>query len=235
MDRMDDLATAQGHFEQALQMSRALGDHINTAWALIFLGYAHMRETETALAMAEEGLSMFQTLHHQAGIAQALNTIGEIARFGGDDARARQAYDACLAMSDESRETRLTRHACGNLAFLAQHAGEYERARALAVHGVRIALAMDIELDIADSLATLAGVIAATGQVEQAARLLGTWDAALVRMGVQPDLPDRAEHERTIALARARLDAASFEAAWAVGRAMSLEQAAVLALERGDA
>jgi len=164
---------------------------------------------------------MFQTLHHQAGIAQALNTIGEIARFGGDDARARQAYDACLAMSDESRETRLTRHACGNLAFLAQHAGEYERARALAVHGVRIALAMDIELDIADSLATLAGVIAATGQVEQAARLLGTWDAALVRMGVQPDLPDRAEHERTIALARARLDAASFEAAWAVGRAMS--------------
>jgi hypothetical protein len=94
---------------------------------------------------------------------------------------------------------------------------------------------MDIELDIADSLATLAGVIAATGQVEQAARLLGTWDAALVRMGVLPDLPDRAEHERTIALARARLDAASFEAAWAVGRAMSLERAAVLALDRGDA
>ena len=100
--------------------------------------------------------------------------------------RARQAYQECLMVSQETGETRRIRFMFANLTDLAQRAGEYERARALAEQGLQLALEMDNQLDIADSLAGLAGVMGVTGQPEQAARLLGTWEATLERMGVSP-------------------------------------------------
>ena len=46
-------------------------------------------------------------------------------------------------------------------------------------------------------------------------------------------LPDeRACYERSVAAARAQLDEAAFAAAWAEGRAMTLEQAILFALDR---
>ncbi len=44
-------------------------------------------------------------------------------------------------------------------------------------------------------------------------------------------LVDRADHDDIVATARAQIDEASFEAAWAAGRAMPLEQAIAYALE----
>ncbi len=162
-----DLDAAQRYFDRALQISRALGDKVTAAWSLIFMGYAMMRETEVAIATVEEGLSLFRELNHKPGIAQALNIIGEIAAFTGDDTRARQAYEECLVVSQETGETRRIRYMFSNLTFLAQHEGDYERARALAEQGLRLALEMDNQLDIADSLAGLAGVMGVTGQPEQ--------------------------------------------------------------------
>jgi hypothetical protein len=74
----------------------------------------------------------------------------------------------------------------------------------------------------------------ATGQPEQAARLLGAWEATLERMGATPQPADRPEHDRNIAAVRNQLAPKTFEAAWGEGRAMSLEQAVASALERGD-
>jgi predicted ATPase/DNA-binding CsgD family transcriptional regulator len=229
-----DLDAAKRHFDQALHISRELGDRVNAAWSLIFMGYAMMGEGDAALATADEGLSLFRDMHYKPGIAQALNIIGQLASFGGDDTRARLAYEECLAISQETGETRRIRYMFGNLTFLAQHEGEYERARALAEQGFRLALEMDNRLDIADSLAVLAGVMGLTGQPEQAARLLGAWEATLERMGAIPQPADKPEHDRNIAAVRAQLRSTTFEAAWREGRTMSLEQAVAWVLELSD-
>ncbi len=220
-----NLEMARHYFDRSLQISRELGDRVNIAWSLIFKGYAMMSDMEAALAVTEEGLSLFRELHHKPGIAQALNIIGEIATFRGDDDRARRAYEECLVVSQETGETRRIRFMFGNLTFLALHAGNYERATEWADKGLRLALEMNNQLDIADSLAGLAGVIGVTGQPESAARLLGTWEATLERLGAAPQPADIPEHDRNIAAVRAQLDPHTFEAAWAAGRAMSLEQA----------
>lgn len=229
----NDLHAAQGHFERALQVSRALGDTVNIAWALVYKGYTMMEDMSAALAVAEEGLEMFRQSRHLPGIAQALNVLGEVARFGGDDARAQQAYEECLLVSQTTGETRRVCCMFGDLTFLAQHAGEYERARELAEQGFQIALDMNSKLDIADKLAQLAGVLAVTGHQERAVRLLGAWNAAMERMVAAPNPIDRQEYERTIAGLRAQLDTHTFEAVWQQGCAMSLDQAVASVVERG--
>lgn len=229
-----DPGMAQGCFDRALQISREVGDPINTAWALTFKGFAMPGETESALALAREGLAAFQELHHKPGIAQALNIIGQIAIVADDTALARQVYEECLIVSQETGESRRIRFMLINLTFLALRACEYERARGLATQGLRLALEMNNKLDIADSLAGLAGVLGVTGQPQDAARLLGAWEAAFEWMGATALPSAKREHDRSIAAVSAQLDDTAFKAAWAKGRAMSLKQAVEFALQEGD-
>jgi len=54
-------------------------------------------------------------------------------------------------------------------------------------------------------------------------------------LGARPPIAQGAEYERTMAEGRAALGEAAFAAAWAEGRAMSLEQALEYALEETHA
>ena len=234
MALLRDLDAAKEYFDRALQISREVGDQVNTAWALTFKGFAMLRDTEPALALAREGLSTFQELHHKPGIAQALNMIGQIAIVAGDNVLARQAYEECLAVAQETGESRRIRFMLINLTFLALHVGEYERARDLAMQGLRLALEMNNKLDIADSLAGLAGVLGVTGRPQRAARLLGAWEAAFEWMGATVLPSAKREHDHTIAAVRAQLDNTAFTAAWNEGRAMSLQQTVESALQESD-
>ena len=69
------------------------------------------------------------------------------------------------------------------------------------------------------------------GQQVRAARLLGAVEALLEATNDHVDPADRAEYDRDVAAARAQLDEATFAAAWAEGRAMTMEQAMAYALE----
>ncbi|MBC7814975.1 MAG: AAA family ATPase [Burkholderiales bacterium] len=230
-----DLETARGYFSRGLHLSRELGDKVNIAWLLIFLGYTMMSEIEAAFTTVEQGLSLFQELNHKPGIAQTLNIIGELARFSGDDDRAKRAYEECLVVSQETGETRRIRFMLGNLSFLAQHEGDYERAQELAEQSLVLAIELNNRLDIADVLAGIAGIMGVTGEPERAARLLGTWEAVLEQMGAVTQPVNKPEHDRHIADVRAQLDPTIFDTAWLEGRAMSLDQAVASVLEHSGA
>ncbi len=70
----------------------------------------------------------------------------------------------------------------------------------------------------------IAAVTATRGQPRRAARLLGA-AATLREAGGTPLRPvDRADYDRTVTAARTALGDNAFAAAWAEGRALSLEQ-----------
>jgi hypothetical protein len=75
----------------------------------------------------------------------------------------------------------------------------------------------------------LAEVAATQGQAERAGRLFGAADSLL-----PPASLYREDVNRRAAAARARLDAATFEAGWAAGQAMTQEQAITGALQDGE-
>jgi non-specific serine/threonine protein kinase len=64
----------------------------------------------------------------------------------------------------------------------------------------------------------------------RAARLFGAAEALRERVGAAPHPPWRAEHERWMATAWVELGEEAFAAAWAEGRALSLDQAIADAL-----
>jgi DNA-binding NarL/FixJ family response regulator len=76
-------------------------------------------------------------------------------------------------------------------------------------------------------LACVAGV---RGEAERAAKLFGVAEALREAVGSQHMPEEDAWREPYLAASRARLDEASWRAAWAQGRAMSVEQAIDYAL-----
>jgi len=234
------LAFAQGDNQrgkvwngQALSLYRELGDKVNTAWALVFLG-AHSLgspdEYKNSIALNAEGLALFRDLDHQPGMAQALNGLGEAARLHGDYERAAEAYEECLAISraigDKQREAIML----GNLGYIAQHRGDYERAEALSKAALALLWELQSTYLIAFALATLAGPVEAKGDPERAARLLGASAALFETLGAGLQPADQPEVDQYIAALRMQMDEARFRAAWAEGRAMSLDEAVSYAL-----
>ena len=80
-------------------------------------------------------------------------------------------------------------------------------------------------------LAGLAGSCGSTGDAGRAARLFGAAHALRESVGIPLRPIARPEYERDVAAVRTRLDEASWQAAWAEGQAMTLEQAIAYALE----
>ena len=152
-------------FLRARDTARDLGDRLQMAWALALLGYTMLRDSSAAMVLVEESLALFRELNEQPGIAQALNIIGEIARFSGDDDYARRAYEESLALSRQTGETRRIVF-INNLTFIALHEGEAERARDLERESLRLARAMNNRLQMATALAILAGAIGCVGQAQ---------------------------------------------------------------------
>lgn len=231
LTNMNDLNRAQRLFQRALAASRELDNKLYIAWSLTLMGYTMLGDADKAIATAEEGLLLFRELDHKPGIAQALNVIGEISRFNGDDERARLAYEECLVIARQTGETRRIYMNFANLAFIAQHEGHHEHAIDLMRQSLHLSRQIDNKVDMATGLSTLAGSLGVTGQQQRAVRLFGAIEAALERMGAFLQPTDKPEHDRNVATIRAQLDTAAFEAAWAEGRKMTLEQAVTDALD----
>jgi hypothetical protein len=81
------------------------------------------------------------------------------------------------------------------------------------------------------ALEGLAAIAAAQGAGERAARLWGAAEALREQTSLPKDALVNQDYERWMAAARTRFDAATFAAAWAAGRALTLEQAIAAALD----
>jgi hypothetical protein len=83
---------------------------------------------------------------------------------------------------------------------------------------------------IAECLAALAGADCWDGSLWRAAQLFGAATALLEAIGSSFQPADRIEYNRNVGIASTRLDSTTFAAAWATGRAMTLEHAVDCAL-----
>lgn len=179
-----------------------------------------------------EALAAIEPYGFTVSAAQLLNDRGELARRRAD-------YDAARALDEASlARFRSRNHRAGmamvlhNLGYVALHQNDPQQAE----ERFRQALAFSRELHsdhgVALCLAGLGGVAVVQADWPRAARLLGSVAARLAPdgPGMAPDEPgmapvDRAEFERHRSAALENLGPAAFEAAWAHGCAMTLDQA----------
>jgi tetratricopeptide (TPR) repeat protein len=162
-------------------------------------------------------------------VASLLNVLGRVSYAEGDYARARSLHQESVAVSGSSVERRLVAGFLRDLAAAARAQGDLEEAWGRLTESLSIERLAPHRLGVAQCLERLAPVLAAQGHAERAARLLGA--AGAIREEIQAALApiERDGYERGRALVREALGEEAFAAAWAAGRAMTLEEAVAYA------
>jgi tetratricopeptide (TPR) repeat protein len=195
-----------------------------------------MRDYEQTGALYEEGLALARELGDKHGIAALLNSLGEMARFQGDYERAASLYEGSLALFRELGGRLQIAMILHNLAYVVLRQGDGQQAAAS--FGESLVLYQDLKRKhgVIECLIGLACVAAATvgeqpATAERAARLFGAAEGLFESTGGGLAAADQAEYDRYLTLAREQLDESAFGAAWAEGRAMTMEQAVAYALE----
>jgi non-specific serine/threonine protein kinase len=219
---------------EALTLYRELGDQVNSAWALLFLGASYagsLSEVSEGMSLTEEALALFQSHRIKSGIIRALNQMGEFARLDDDFDRAGKAYEECLFHCREFGDKQREAFALGNSALVAQYRGNYKQAESRITKALMLFRELNTKYPPAMQLAFLSGPVAAQGNPERAAKLLGASDALLKAMGLRQQPQDQPIVDRFEDAIRSQLGEEAFKSAWEKGQAMSMEQAISFALK----
>ena len=212
--------------EESLALARELGDGRGVGRAITVLVWAAFtQDDDQTVARLEEYLALSRELGSKSAIAATLNELGELVRHHGDYTHAGEYYAESLALYRELNNTAGIAMQCHNLGYVALHQGDERQAAAHFVEGLALRQTLGNNLWIAECLVGIASVVVVQGQGEQAARLFGAVQDVLESSGAMLSPADRNEYERNVVAARAELDETTFAAAWAQGRAMTLEQA----------
>jgi tetratricopeptide (TPR) repeat protein len=170
------------------------------------------------------------------GLFFPLLQLGVVARLEGDHTGAAALYQESLTLGRELGAKAIICVALRYLGEVEQDRGDYARTLALYQESLALARPIDHEENIALCLMGIGGVAGAVRQAECAARLLSAAATLLDTIGLSlaawPEV--RADYDRYVAAARAQLDEVVFTAAWAEGRAMSLDRVVAEALSLGD-
>jgi len=220
-------AESERFASEALELFRALGDSGNVSEALWVVGVSALSQEEfdRAIPVLEEILAIRRTRGDDLGATQPLSALGMIALQQGEHERARFLLDdslAMLAQYDDPWSRAMTSALLGHVELAV---GAAALAYARFAKAAAIFRTIENPLYIPWVLEGLAGVAAARGAWELAARLCGARDAlhASLGLGMPPAAP--AAYARTIAGCRDALGEEGFESAHNAAGHLAPEQA----------
>jgi hypothetical protein len=192
---------------------------------------ARIQGDESAMALFEESLSLLRELGDTWSIAVQLGDFGNLVRERGDHERATTLFNQCLAMRQGWGDRVGVARSLMDLGRVAYEQGHHERASQLYCQSLRLYREVAHRWGPVACLEGLAALAVATGQPKRCARLFGAADRLREEITAPLSPAERAAYERDIGRARAQTDEDTITAAWAEGRAMTLEQAVAYALE----
>jgi predicted ATPase/DNA-binding XRE family transcriptional regulator len=233
------LASAQGDFEnasrlleQSLALQRELDDLRGVGRSLNNLGLVAMDlgDFERAVPYFEESLQIRREIGDVTGCAGALSNLGLVELYRENPARAVQLFEESLELRRQLGDRRGASIALSNLGEAARQQRDFERARSLFAEALELLREVGDNHVIVAGLGGMATIAVDLGQARHAARLFGAEEALREAIGAPLPPADQAEYRRYVSEARAMLDDCDFDAAWAEGRAMTLEQAVAFAI-----
>ena len=228
------LATAHGVYdgartlyEESLAAFRDLDYKKGLSGPLRELGVVayYQGDHERAVRLNEQALAIAREFNSAFGIAYSLFTLSDAVRARGDRGRAATLLEESLALFRSLAHTWGISHTLTRLGGIACEAGEDARAGRLYVESLDLVRRWGLSSDSSACLEGLARVAAMQNRPARAARLCAAAEAVREEVGVPLPPTARAEHERTVAAARAALGEEAFAGAWATGHALPLDEA----------
>jgi predicted ATPase/DNA-binding CsgD family transcriptional regulator len=237
------LALIQGNHESArtflgesLALSRDLKHMPGIASALGNLSLAAREQGDYPLArqLLREALAVIESIGARWGSANALRDLGIIAQYEANYAEARSLFQQSLAICTELEQEWGIAYALASLGTTELRDGD----TAAAVPRLKESLVLGSKVGdkhiIAQCLEGLACAAAEEGKAQGAATLWSAAEALREATGAPLSPPDREYNERAMAATRTRVDPQTWDAAWAEGRAMPLEEVVALALQTSE-
>lgn len=210
------VANAELRCERGLAVAQQLADRTIAARATLLLGnLAMMRgDLPQARSFHEEALAEFRALGDLPWTAVALINLGMDAYRLGDAAQAIACANEALAFSRVSGSRWDTTAALRLLGDVARDRGEFSLATAYFSESLSLGWTHGNERDAADTLSGLGTVYVMTGDLQQAARVLGASEALYRRFQIAFPPPMRPEWHQVVAAIRHGLGDSVADLAW---------------------
>ena len=232
-----DRRRGREYLREANAIYQRIQDETQAGWSLIYLsgGYIGSQgDAEQGLPLCKEGLAYFREVNDKLGISFALNTLGELSFRIGDYATAKNYYEECLLMAEETGERFRVAMQYLNLSMVAYHQNQPSDIDRLAKKGIQVYQEVNSVFGIITTFPKLAGAAFLSGNLERAARLLGASQELLDGIGSRFQPNDRAELDRLIEEIEGAMGKEDYQAEWAKGAAMNYAEAMAYALEPGE-
>jgi non-specific serine/threonine protein kinase len=215
-------ALAYEGLDQSRQTGHTFGEGISTM-VLAWVAASEGRFGE-AEAYATDTLTHYRTAGNATWAGFALNTLGTIAYQRGDLDRAAIRFEEAHHAICTVDNTYGIGFVLSNLAKVARDQGEYTSAAALYAESLALRYQQGEKQSMAGGLRGLASIASMTRQHDRAARLWGAAEALREAIGAPATHPG-ARARQAIEKTRRELGDEAFAAAWAAGRALTLDEA----------
>lgn len=188
-----------------------------------------------ASALWKESLALARKTGDALRIAVSLCCLGYAAVLQGDNGRATALCEGALAYADEHEvaSEQIVAETLINLGLAALGQGDYGRAISSFEKALSISQASGAKSSLINALEGAASLAGARGYAAEAARLWGAAEAGRETTGIALPPGDRTLHEPYLSSSRSRLGEEAWEEALSEGYALSLDEAATYALDKG--
>jgi len=186
---------------------------------------------EEASALLEEALALRRELDDKVSGAHVLWSLAAVAVGRHDYGRAVTLHEESLALAQEGEDSLAAALSLGIGALAALGRGDdHQRVRTRCVEGMKLAYRLRHAHAIVFHLHISAMLASSQGRLVRSARLWGAAEALSEAIAISLSPLERHHYGPYLAAARAQLDEDAWEAAWAAGRTMTLEEAVEYAL-----
>jgi hypothetical protein len=234
--RQNDEVDSFARNEQSLAIGRQLGDKTIIARALIGLSRVALRQHEYELVRrdANEALHLAGQLNDRDRELSAVHMLAAAARMGDENSNAAKYYKLTLGAYGEEGDRAGVAGELMNLGFVHLHLHDSDWALRLFKESIAIYRSLQFEQGLGWNIGGLTAVAVEQHNGPRAARLYGALDTALKQFAIVLDPDDQLDCDRYVAMARAEIGSAAFDAARAEGRQMSISDALALGLRQPE-
>lgn len=229
---------AMALLEEGLALSRESEDESGLAYSVSSLGHAvaHAGDHDRLATLCDEAELLLGKPLDLRAKAHLLLFLGVAAMSQGNPTLVSVHISESLDLFRELEDIRHVAMSLGVAGISALDEGDFERAAELFEEDMQLLRELRDKAGIVYGLLGMAGVSALRGHPARASKLWGASEVLRETFGLPLTsmVRDHYDHDGLLATARAGLDKAAFDAAWAEGRAMSPEQAIEYALGTTD-
>jgi non-specific serine/threonine protein kinase len=233
------LSWRQGEYEQATALCKKglaecdrVGDMAGVAYFLFTLGIValHRGDAQGAKQLLENAAALSWERGDKSRMGAATNQLGVVARIRGEYEVAACHFAEALAVGKALGDLHRIASSLHNLGLVALLRDDYDQAAQLLKESIDACGQISDRWVTQECLEGLAGIACAEGNYSRGARLLGMAEELRVSLASFRLAADQTAFDQRVSCAQTALSAAAFAAAWAEGRAMTLEQAIEYAL-----